>query len=238
MLLTDVFESGQFKEYRDNDLIKLYRKYFDNVRLLKGKFNTRLRSFKKQMGEDVFFPEWLEFDHELKKTQDKFIDQIRNSVKSNNYIFISHKHSDLTNTLDIICFLSMKYHIGAYVDCFDYRQPLKTSIATAIRIKEVIQQSHRFLFMATNGAIASKWCNWELGYGDSLMHSRKHKHLAFWALQNTAIKQGNFKGNEYMEMYPFIVYRLNSSDSDSNGYSVRIRENGYDTYIPLDEWLK
>ena len=91
--------------------------------------------------------------------------------------------------------------------------------------------------MATNGAIASKWCNWELGYGDSQKCQNDKKHLAFWAMQNTAIKQGNFKGNEYMEMYPFVIYQPGAYNSDEHGYSVRIKDQSQNLYIPLKEWL-
>lgn len=233
----DIFESGHFKEYRNEDLINQYKEYFKNVSLCKKLYNYRRRSLRHRESEYDRLSKESSIEDKLSGLQQEFIDRIQKIAQSDKYVFMSHKHSDLIDVLDIACFLSRTYHIGAYIDCFDNRQPLKTSVETAIRIKKVIEKSHRFLFMATNGAIASKWCNWELGYGDSLKHQNNQNHLAFWAMRNTAVKQGNFKGNEYMEMYPFIFYQPGAEGFDSHGYSVRIKDKSYERFIPLEKWL-
>lgn len=45
--------------------------------------------------------------------------------------------------------------------------PKVTSAETATRIKDRISRCDKFILLATNGAIDSKWCNWELGFGDA-----------------------------------------------------------------------
>lgn len=40
--------------------------------------------------------------------------------------------------------------------------PAKTSGETTTRIKKMIRNTDRFVLLATDNAIASKWCNWEL----------------------------------------------------------------------------
>ncbi len=238
MLLMDVFESGHFKEYRNNDLISLYKKYFEELSDQRKELNRYIRRhLRKNDFDNYYLPEMFAIEKEIVKAQNRFIDEILERSESNKYVFMSHKHDDLTDVLDIACFLSDTYHIGCYIDCFDKRQPLKTSVQTAIRIKKVIDDSHRFLFVGTSGAFESKWCNWELGYGDSKKHQNGQNHLAFWAMQNTAIKQGNYKGYEYMEMYPFIVYQPNAENSDSHGYSVRIKDGLVEKFMPLADWL-
>lgn len=235
-MLLDIFESGHFKEYRNEDLVNQYRAHFKDVsKCKKDLYNFRRRFMR--YGEPVPYhlPEELHLEEKLIELQDKFINEIKKRTETNKYIFISHKHRDLDDTLDIICFLEREYKIGTYIDCFDNHQPRKTSVETAIRIKDAIEKSHRFIFLATNGAIDSKWCNWELGYGDSQKHQNNQNHLAFWAMQDTAINQGNYKGNEYMEMYPFIV--RGGGECDSLGYSVRIKDKWNEKYIPLKEWL-
>lgn len=44
--------------------------------------------------------------------------------------------------------------------------PARTCGRTAENIKEKIKKYDKFILVATEGAIASKWCNWELGFGD------------------------------------------------------------------------
>lgn len=45
--------------------------------------------------------------------------------------------------------------------------PARTCGRTAENIKEKIKKYDKFILVATEGAIASKWCNWELGFGDA-----------------------------------------------------------------------
>ena len=44
--------------------------------------------------------------------------------------------------------------------------PARTCGRTAENIKEKIKKYDKFILVATEGAIASKWCNWESGFGD------------------------------------------------------------------------
>ena len=75
----------------------------------------------------------------------------------------------------------------------------KTSGTTAAIIKQQIQKYDKFILVATNGAIDSKWCNWELGYGDAQKFD-----LGKIALFPIAQNDNNWKGSEYMQIYPTI----------------------------------
>ena len=83
-------------------------------------------------------------------------------------VFISHKHDDLENLKDIIGFLEKEYAVKAYIDSEDPQMPKITSAETAANIKARIKECRKFILLATENAINSKWCNWELGYGDSV----------------------------------------------------------------------
>ena len=227
----NIFEPDYFKEYRKESLVKTYEDFFKKISSLNNKIYYGYRNIDDY--QNNFDDTNKSIIEKIIDVQNSFIRDIQKKSQTGKYVFISHKHHDLNNVLDLVCFLQDVYHIGAYVDSLDRSQPLITSVETAVRIKDVIRDSHRFIFLATDGAIRSKWCNWELGYGDSVKHSRNH--LAFWALQETSIKQGDFKGNEYMEMYPFIV--RGGGECDSLGYSVRIKDKWNEKYIPLKEWL-
>ena len=94
-------------------------------------------------------------------------------VSSKRTIFLSHKHSDLEALKDIVGFLRRQYNVEVYIDSMDSNMPKKTSGETALRIKNIIQKSDRFILLATDAAVESKWCNWELGYGDALKYRDK-----------------------------------------------------------------
>ncbi|TKT85305.1 hypothetical protein [Dyadobacter frigoris] len=55
-------------------------------------------------------------------------------------------------------------NIGAqvYIDSMDNKMPSQTSGETATRIKEVIKHCKKFILLATNKAIESYWCLFQL----------------------------------------------------------------------------
>ncbi len=81
-------------------------------------------------------------------------------------IFLSHKHDESEILDGAISFLK-KEGVDVYVDWLDDGMPKITSGVTAAKIKEKIEENDKFIFLATEGAINSKWCNWELGLGDA-----------------------------------------------------------------------
>jgi len=157
-------------------------------------------------------------------------------------VFISHKHDDLESLKGLIGFLEKEYKIKVYIDSQDPSMPQITSGVTANNIKARIIKCRKFILLATNGAIESKWCNWELGYGDA----KKYKdHIAILPLKPVGTLDAQYKGNEYMSIYPSIV-RCDSGDKYSNGnritpgYYVRTRDESDSSYYitPLAEWFR
>lgn len=156
-------------------------------------------------------------------------------------IFISHKHDDLTELKGIIGFLEKKYKVKVYIDSQDVSMPKTTSGETARRIKERIKTCEKFILLATDGAIESKWCNWELGFGDAQKFDTKS--IALFPLKDKGTNDSLYKGNEYMEIYPYIVYRggsdkYSSGEKIQDGYYVRYKEENQYYLTPLEEWLE
>lgn len=155
-------------------------------------------------------------------------------------VFISHKHDELDELSDIIGFLEYKYNVNCYIDSRDPSLPKTTSGETASRIKERIEGCNKFILLATDGAIKSKWCNWELGYGDA---KKKIPNIAIFPIKNKGSLDYLYSGNEYLEIYPYIVER-HSGDTYNDGTPITpgfyVREfNGKSyTITPLDNWLK
>ena len=78
--------------------------------------------------------------------------------------------------------------------------PSVTSGETAERIKNKIRNCKKFILIATEAAIASKWCNWELGYGDAF---RFPNDIAIMPIKES--RDRIFTGSEYLQIYPIVT---------------------------------
>lgn len=144
-------------------------------------------------------------------------------------VFISHKHEDLDlGELDGILGMLRSYNIIPYIDSMDINMPNETCEETAKRIKEVIQFCNKFILLATNKAIESYWCNWEVGIGD--VHKYK-QNIAILPMRDKGQYESNYKGNEYLQLYSSIEY-FNGNTNYSNGRSI---EAGYYVRTPTSE---
>lgn len=103
--------------------------------------------------------------------------------------------------------------------------PKETSGKTAALLKQKIKENDKFVFLATNNSIESKWCNWEIGFGDSHKYINK---IALFPLKDDYI---DWKGNEYLQIYPYIT----ESDYTTDYYKV-VFPDGKE--MSLLEWLK
>ncbi len=118
-------------------------------------------------------------------------------ILSETTIFLSHSHTDKEWVEKIVVFFR-KLGIRVYVDWMDSAMPPVTSSETAIRIREKIKSNKKFILLATDTAIASKWCNWELGFGDA------HKYINNIAIFPLSESSGVWTGTEYFRIYPYI----------------------------------
>lgn len=114
-------------------------------------------------------------------------------------VFLSHSHDDLEKAdVNKVIVLLTKAGVRVYIDSFDSSLPPFTSAETAKRIKDQIKLNRKFILVATNKAINSKWCNWELGFGDA------HKYIEHIALVPIADNAATWNGAEYLRIYPRI----------------------------------
>lgn len=159
-------------------------------------------------------------------------------------VFISHKHSDLQDEEELQGVIKLLEDVGAkiYIDSMDNKMPDETSGETALRIKEVIKHCKKFVLIATEKAIESYWCNWELGIGDT------HKyiaHIAILPIKEKGEHDFQFKGNEYLQIYPSISFEdgnkryITSNKIIESGYYVCKPRNkeGVRYITPLKKWL-
>jgi len=140
-------------------------------------------------------------------------------------VFLSHKHDEMAVLENVICMLK-SLGISVYVDWLDEGMPKDTCGETARRIKQKIKECKKFILLATEGAIASKWCNWELGYGDA------QKYLDNIAIMPiTERRRETFSGSEYLQIYPVI-----KSDYEYIVTGCYVEYEG--KRISLVDWLK
>lgn len=150
--------------------------------------------------------------------------RINSRDKYDSSVFLSHSHLDSEYVKDIVAILR-SMGVNCYVDWMDDSMPEKTSGITAAKIKEKIKSNDKFVFLATNNSIASKWCNWEIGYGDAQKYMDK---IAVFPLKDN---YGEWKGNEYLQIYPYIF----QSDNYKDIFLVK-EPTGH--VLSLMEWLK
>jgi hypothetical protein len=122
-------------------------------------------------------------------------------------VFLSHKHSD-TEDLRWAIALFKQLGVSVYIDWMDEEMPKKTNGETAQKIKQKIKSNKKFVLLATEDAISSKWCNWELGYGDA------HKYIEHIAILPVKSDYTDFSGSEYLQIYPVISLKYSFSDAD------------------------
>lgn len=163
------------------------------------------------------------------------------SLSSKTKVFLSHKHSDLEELKDLIGFLEKTYNVDVYIDSMDKSLPSTTSGKTATRIKNVIKKWDKFILLATENAIESKWCNWELGFGDA---HKYRDNIAILPIKEHGQYDYQYKGKEYMSIYPQILY-YDGSESYTSGRPVApgfyygyLSETGHRIITPLSTWLK
>lgn len=161
-------------------------------------------------------------------------------------VFLSHKHYDEKDEEheDLRGIIKLLKDAGAqvYIDSMDTKLPGQTSGETANRIKDVIKNSDKFILFATDEAIESIWCNWELGIGDTYKYI---EHIAILPMKDGGASDDNYRGKEYLQIYPRIDYedgtrryRTSRKFIKEGYYYCKPRDKRGMRYItPLEKWL-
>jgi hypothetical protein len=82
-------------------------------------------------------------------------------------VFLSHSHQD-RDLVQAGASLVANQTISVYVDWLDTDMPAITSPETAAKLRAKIRENRRFLLLATDKSLASRWVPWELGYADGV----------------------------------------------------------------------
>lgn len=153
-----------------------------------------------------------------------------NAASYQKTIFLSHSHHDREYVSMAKTFFE-NLGISIYVDWADSSMPKRTCGETAILIKDKILMNQFFVLLATDFAVSSKWCNWEVGVGD-VFKSNCDKILILPLADNAY----TWQGNEYLQTYPYIKGpNVSYFDNNPKLYMV-CYPDGHE--VSLLEWLR
>lgn len=155
---------------------------------------------------------------------------IKFKTKNSYDIFLSHSSLDKDLVLTLIkLFNDAGYSV--YVDWINDYELDRSNVSknTASILKMRMQQSRGLSFLTTQNSTNSKWCPWELGYFDGLKNSRC---CILPVLNNT---WDTFHGQEYLGLYPYIMY---DKVSGSNRFDFWVYDSDHNgNYVILSSWL-
>lgn len=108
--------------------------------------------------------------------------------------FLCHSHVDKELVEGFVAFVGTKGW-KVYIDWMDTSLPPIPDKKTAQAIKDKITTTNFFIVLATQNAMASRWCPWEIGFADGV----KTREKIF--VVPTQDDSGNYHGNEYLQLY-------------------------------------
>jgi hypothetical protein len=159
-----------------------------------------------------------------KKASQVLIENARSFSPYSTYdIFLSHSFADAEIILGLQKILTSKNYT-VYVDWIEDPQLNRANVTkdTAKYIRARMKMCKSLLYATSNNASTSKWMPWELGFFDGF----KTK-VAIVPISNTSQGSDDFKGQEYLGIYPYLV----------NGQTLYIHNSAQD-YMNFDRWLK
>jgi hypothetical protein len=115
--------------------------------------------------------------------------------------FLCHSHRDAELVKGFVTILN-ETGWRVYVDWQDTTMPDRPNRETAARLKQRIEGTTFFLFLATANSMTSRWCPWEIGYADGKKHIDS---ILVCATTDGVVTHGS----EYLDLYR----RIDVSDS-------------------------
>ncbi len=113
------------------------------------------------------------------------------------HVFLSHSHND-TELIQIAETMLIMQGAWVYIDHKDLSLPSTPNTETARQLRVKIKNCNKFVMVASDKALASKWVPWELGFADG---EKPAEDIAILPVQETP---GSWTGSEYVGLYSTI----------------------------------
>ncbi len=107
-------------------------------------------------------------------------------------------HPDEKEELDSAINFLKNFGVLIYADWLDDSMDKDKSDATSQRLQEQIKENKKFIFLGTEAAIASKWCNWILRLANTL------KPIEDIAILPVREDFTDYSGEELIKKYAYI----------------------------------
>lgn len=135
-------------------------------------------------------------------------------------VFLSHSTRDAEIVLGVKEVL-VRQGKTVYIDWVEDRGLDRTNVtpATAATLRRRMEQCSSLLYVHTENSGGSKWMPWELGYFDG-----HNGAVAIFPV--TRVQQDDFKGQEYLGLYPYVDKALATSFVTS---PIRVRKKTGET---------
>ncbi len=145
-------------------------------------------------------------------------------------LFISHSYLDKSLIFSLVELFNEAGH-SVYVDWINDpdldRNKVNRQTAELLRLR--MNDCKGLAYIATFNIVNSKWCPWELGYADG----KKNGRCAILPIVKT--KRDSYKGQEYLELYPYIDYE---KPENQDKYIFWVNDPVEKSkYTSLREWL-
>lgn len=154
------------------------------------------------------------------KVYESFSEQIKYDL------FISHSFKD-KQLIEGLYQLFDEAGYRVYVDWIDDSNLDRTNVneKTAALLKKRMNFCKALAYISTENTPSSKWCPWELGFGDG--------KLGLVCI--LPVMQGSYIGQEYLGLYPYLDYETPEGETKKDFWVNDPRVP--DKYIRLKCWL-
>lgn len=112
-------------------------------------------------------------------------------------VFLAHSHVE-TELIEAARRILGANGAEIYIDSEDTEMPDSTTPETAEKLKVKISQFTRFVLLASEKSLNSRWVPWELGFADATKGTGSIAILPFTK------SDGLWRGTEYVGLYPTI----------------------------------
>lgn len=144
--------------------------------------------------------------------------------------FLSHSSKDSDLLPGVIALLE-RHGAVVYVDKKDESLPPYTNRETAIKLRERIKISRKFILLTTKNSKDSRWVPWELGLSDGFKSSQ---NVAILPSVDKATET-SWTNTEYLGIYNRIVY---GNLQGHSGTVFMVWDQDRNEATELSAWLK
>ena len=144
-------------------------------------------------------------------------------------VFLSYSSGEPQEVLVGVIALLEDRGLSVYIDKYSDPQlsPVNVTPKTAQILRDRMCNSNSLLYLYSQHSTRSRWMPWELGFFDGLKGS-------VGVLPVTQNQEETFKGEEYLNLYPYVDIANVDGTSDRD---LWINEAA-DTYASLAGWVK